>query len=58
MGVNEDFGMSLRWPTGPARPSSVPALASGDAGGAGQPQDGDGGVAGGGPTPAPPAVTV
>jgi hypothetical protein len=61
MGVNEDSGMSLSaspMARRAAGPSGVVALASGDAGGTGRPQDGDGGVARGGSTPAPPAVTV
>jgi hypothetical protein len=49
MGVNEDSGMSLRGFTmarGPAGPSGAVALASGDAGGTGQPQEGAGGLRG------------
>jgi hypothetical protein len=61
MGVNENSGKSVSSSITVRRadePSRVVALASGDAGGTGQPQDGDGGVARGGRTPAPPAVTV
>ena len=49
MGVNEDSGKSLsasRTARRAAGPSGVVALASGDAGGTGQPRDGDGEASG------------
>jgi hypothetical protein len=49
MGVNDDSGMSLRGSTMTRRaagPSGAVALASGDASGTGQPQEGDGGLRG------------
>jgi len=61
MGVNENSGKSVSSSITVrrvGRPSRVVALASADAGGAGQPRDGDDEVARGGLTPAPSAVTV
>jgi hypothetical protein len=49
MGLNEDSGMSLRGSTlarRVGRPSGTVALASGDAAGTGQPQEGDDGLRG------------
>jgi hypothetical protein len=61
MGVNENSSKSVSSSITvrkAGQPSREVALASGDADGTGQPRDGGGEAARGGPTPAPPAVTV
>ena len=61
MGVNENSSKSVSSSITvrkAGQPSRAVALASGDAGGTGQPRDGGDRVARGGLTPAPSAVTV